>query len=81
LGQFEFQKHCYCNAVTSITDLIYAFFGPYAAMFVIQICPGKSLKTSSVSPGNSGIWSLQVLETSFLLSVRTLNDLYGSWSK
>ena len=34
LGQFEFQKHCYCNAVTPITDLICALFGPYAAMFV-----------------------------------------------
>jgi len=50
LGQFEFQKHCYCNAVTSITDLICALFGPYAAMFVNRIYPGKSLKTSFVSP-------------------------------
>ena len=41
----------YCNAVTLITDLICALFGRYAAVFVNQIYPGKSLKTSFVSPG------------------------------
>jgi len=41
----------YCNAVTLITDLISTFFGPYAAMFVNRIYPGKSLKTIFVSPG------------------------------
>ena len=56
LGQFEFQKHCYCNAVTLITDLICALFEPYAAMFVNRIYPGKSLKTSFVSPGKP--WNL-----------------------
>ena len=56
LGQFEFQKHCYCNAVTPITDLICALFGPYAAMFVNQIYPWKSLKMSFVSPGKP--WNL-----------------------
>jgi len=39
----------YCN--TPITDLICALFGPYAAMFVNRIYPGKSLKASFVSPG------------------------------
>ena len=52
LGQSEFQKHCYCNAVTPITDLICALFRPYTAMFVNQIYPGKSLKTVFISPGN-----------------------------
>jgi len=56
LGQFKFQKHCYCNAVTLITDLICALFGPYAAMFVSRIYPGKSSKTSFVSPGKP--WNL-----------------------
>jgi len=51
----------YCN--TPITDLICALFGPYAAMLVNQIYPGKSLKVSFVSPENPGIWSLQVLES------------------
>jgi len=46
----------YCNATTPITDLAYALFGPHAAMFVNQICPGKSLKTSFVSPGKP--WNL-----------------------
>jgi len=46
----------YCNAVTLITDLIYALIGPYAAMFVSRIYPGKSLKTSFVSPGKP--WNL-----------------------
>jgi len=46
----------YCNAVTLITDLICALFGPSAAMFVNQIYPGKSLKTSVVSPGKT--WNL-----------------------
>jgi len=67
LGQFEFWKRCYtllniliafglvyCN--TPITDLIYALFGPYAAMFVNRIYPGKSLKASFVSPGKP--WNL-----------------------
>ena len=63
LGQFEFQKHCYCNAVIPITDLICALFGPYAAMFVHRIYPGKSLKMSFVSHGKPGIWSLQDLES------------------
>ena len=49
--------------VTLITDLICALFGPYASMFVNRIYPGKSLKTSFVSPGKPGIWSLQVLES------------------
>ena len=47
----------YCNAVTLITDLICALFGPYAAMFVNQIYPGKSLKTSFVSPAGKP-WNL-----------------------
>ena len=46
----------YCNAVTLITDLICALFGPYASMFVNRIYPGKSLKTSFVSPGKP--WNL-----------------------
>ena len=46
----------YCNAVTLITDLICVLFGPYAAMFVNQIYPGKSLKTNFVSPGKP--WNL-----------------------
>ena len=46
----------YCNAVTLITDLICALFGPYAAMFVNRIYPGKSLKMSFVSPGKP--WNL-----------------------
>jgi len=56
LGQFEFQKH-------RDTDLVCALFGPHAAMFVNQIYPGKSLKTSFVSPRkeNPGIWSFQIL--------------------
>jgi len=41
----------YCNAATPITDLVCALFGPHAAMFVSQIYPGKSLKTSVVSHG------------------------------
>ena len=41
----------YCNAVTLITDFICALFGPYAAMIVDWIYPGKSLKTSFASPG------------------------------
>jgi len=49
--QFVFQKQCYCNAVTPITDLICALFGPHAAMFVNRIYPGKSLKTSFLGPG------------------------------
>jgi len=53
----------YCNAFTLITDLICALFGPYAAMFVNRIYPGKSLKTSFVNLENPGIWSLQVLES------------------
>ena len=61
LGQFEFQKHCYCNAVTPITDLICALFGPYATMFVNQIYPWKSLKTSFVSPGKP--WNLVFAST------------------
>jgi len=44
----------YCN--TPITDLICALFGPYAAMFVTQIYPGKSLKASFVSSGKP--WNL-----------------------
>ena len=64
---FGFWKHCYtllnilitfglvyCN--TPITDLICALFGPYAAMFVTRIYPGKSLKVSFVSPGKP--WNL-----------------------
>jgi len=46
----------YCNAVTLITDLICALFGPYAAMFANRIYPGKSLKTSFLSPGKP--WNL-----------------------
>ena len=46
----------YCNAVTLISDLICALFGPYAAMFVNRIYPVKSLKTSFVSPGKP--WNL-----------------------
>jgi len=46
----------YCNAVTLITDLICALFGPYAATIVNWIYPGKSLKTSFVSPGKP--WNL-----------------------
>jgi len=70
LGQFEFQKHCYA-------DLVCALFGPYAAMFVNWICPGKSLKTRSVSPSKP--WNL-VFESpgkswrnSILLSLQTLS--------
>ena len=48
--------HVYCNAVTLITDLICALFGPYAAMFVNRIYPGRSLKGSFVSPGKP--WNL-----------------------
>jgi len=77
LGQCEFQKHYYCKAVTPITDLICALFGPYAVMFVNRIYPGKSLITSFVSPGKP--WNLviaspawKVLENSFLLSVQTM---------
>jgi len=44
------------NAVTPITDLICALFGPYAAMFVNRFYPWKSLKTSFVSPGKP--WNL-----------------------
>jgi len=36
--------------------LIYAVSGPYAAMFVNLIYPGKSLKVSSGSPGKP--WNL-----------------------
>ena len=46
----------YCNAVTLITDLICALFGPYAAMILNRIYPGKSLKTTFVSPGKP--WNL-----------------------
>ena len=46
----------YCNAVTPITDLVCALSGPHAAMFVNRIYPGKSLKTSFVSPGKP--WNL-----------------------
>jgi len=71
LGQFGFQKHLdvftvmhthtqtqlfYCNAVTPITDLVCALFGPHAAMFVNRIYPGMSLKTSFVSPGKPRNW-------------------------
>jgi len=67
LSQFECQKRSYtllniliaiglvyCN--TPITDLMCALFGPYAAMFVNRIYPGKSLKASFVSPGKP--WNL-----------------------
>jgi len=53
----------YCNEVTPITDLICALFGPYAAMFVNRSYPGKSLKTSFVSPGKPWNLVLQVLES------------------
>jgi len=46
----------YCSAITPITDLICALFGPYAAMFVNRIYFGKSLNTSFVSPGKP--WNL-----------------------
>jgi len=52
----------YCNAITPITDFMCALFGPYAAMFVNRIYPGKSLNTSFVSPGKPWNLSLQVLE-------------------
>ena len=39
-----------------MTDLICALFGPYSAMFVNRIYPGKWLKTSFVSPGKP--WKL-----------------------
>jgi len=45
--------HFYCNA---ITPMIGALFGPYVAMFVNRIYPGKSLNTRFVSPGKP--WNL-----------------------
>jgi len=62
-GSIWISETCYCNAVTLITDLICALFGPYAAMFVNQIYPWKSLKTSFVSPGKPWNLFLQVLES------------------
>jgi len=52
----NFRNTCYCNAFTTITDLICALFGPYAATFVNRIYPGKSSKTSFTSPGKP--WNL-----------------------
>jgi len=46
----------YCNAVTLITDFVCALFRPHAAVFVIRIYLGKSLKTSFVGPGKP--WNL-----------------------
>jgi len=63
LGHFEFQKHCYCNAVTLITDLICALFVPYAALVVNRIYHGKSLKTSFVSPEKPWNLIFAVLES------------------
>jgi len=64
----------YCNAVTLITDLICALFGPYAAMILNlswkivenEFC--ESWKTLEFGLCKS--W--KVLENSILLSVRTL---------
>jgi len=78
LGQFEFQKQYYCNAVTPITDLICALFGHYAICSHVcelnlswkvlenEFC--ESWKTLEFGLCKS--W--KVLENSFLLSVRTL---------
>jgi len=51
-----------------LTDLVCALFGPHAAMFVNQIHPETSLKTS----WNLVFASPRVLKNSILLSVQIL---------
>jgi len=58
----------YCNAVAPMADLVYALFEPYAAMFVSQIYPEKSLNTSFVvleNPEFSLCKSWKVMKTVF----------------
>jgi len=45
LGTDPVLVYSYCNAVTSITDLVCALFAPNATMFVSVLYSVKSLKT------------------------------------